>query len=840
MLRLAIRDIASSKLRLILTSLSIVLGVAFVAGTFVLTDTINRAFDTVFADANASTSVVVQSEATVSDTVREPLPESVLARVEAVPGVQDAGGSAFGLAQLIGRDGKAVSTGGAPTLAGNWGTNPKLNPFVLREGSPPTGPDDVVIDAGTAKDEGFGPGDRVKVIPPTGTPQEFTVSGVAGFGKEDNLAGATALLFSLPTAQRVLGLEGRFTEIRVLADPGVSDGVLAARIQAVMPRGVEAITGEQSAADQSKQIQDQLSIIRTALLVFAIVALFVGGFIIFNSFSITVAQRTRSLALLRAVGASPGQVTRLVLIESLVLGIGASILGILAGIAVAVGLRQLFSAFGGELPSTTLQVQARTIIVSLVLGIGITLIAALRPARRASTVPPVAALRTDIQPAEAPVLRRRILAVLGTAAGLALLLVGLLADVPNRLYFIGGGALVLFVGASMLATEVARPLARVLGFPFARMSVAGKLGRENAMRNPHRTAQTAAALMIGLALVSLASIFASSLSASVKDTVEQRFPVALVGYSEQFVPFSTDVADQLAKQPGIALVSQWRMGQFKEGRSTRDLYAADPAQIPQVYEMGVKSGSIAALNERGTIMVSDSLASDQGLRVGSTIPALFARTGQQRLRVVGVYDDTTFGDVLTSLDTYAANFSPPYQDMIIFAKAAPGATEAQITAAQTTVGDQFPGLKIQTKDEYISDVQQQVNQLLSLIYILLGFAIIIAIFGIVNTLALSVFERTREIGLLRAVGFGRGQVRAMVRYEAVIVSLLGGLFGLVVGVLLGVLIIRSVPDDIQVLSVPVGSLIVFLVLAGIAGVLAALGPARRASRLDILKAIAAE
>jgi putative ABC transport system permease protein len=835
--RQAVRNLLASKLRLILTSLAVVLGVGFVVGAFVLGDTINKAFDGVFDTANAGTAVQVRGAKTVSEEERQPIPESLVPTIRAVDGVRSAeGGVASLTAQIIGKDGRPAGVSGPPALGFNWSDDPDLNPLRVTSGAPPRAAEDVVIDKTTADDEGFALGDRVRMITPSGS-AEYRLVGIVAFGDTNSLVGATLAAFTTATAQRVLDSEGRFASVGVTAEPGVADAVLARRIQAVLPAGYEAITGEAASKEASDQFKVFVDLFRNFLLAFAAIALFVGSFIIFNAFKITVAQRTRQLGLLRAVGASGSQVVRSVLLEASIIGLVASILGVIFGVAFAAILRAGFNAVGASLPETTLQVQPRSIIVGLVVGMLVTFVAALLPAWKASRVPPMAAMH-DIHIEGSP--RARLVVSLALAGvGIGLVLLGLLASLSGlaqRFSLIGLGAVLLFVGAAMLTQYVARPLARIIGAPMARMGLAGRLGQGNAMRNPSRTAQTAAALTIGVALVTGVTIFAASLNDTFVGTLDTRVKADLVIISSNQLPFSTVAAETLAGAPELASVTAWRVGEFKDAKEDiQSLAAVDPAELENVYDPGVTAGSIAALSQPGTIAVQKDYASSNDLDVGATMPVLFARTGETALLVAAIFDDETFGRFFVSLPQYERDFTTQ-QDAVILARARDGVSpDAAKVAAEGSISE-FSNLDVRTKAEYKDFVASQINSFLSLLYVLLAMAVIIAVFGIVLTLALSVFERTREIGLLRAVGLSRRSVRAMIRWEAIIVALIGALVGLVLGVFLGAVSVSAIPE-FKALSIPWGSMVVFVIIAGLFGVLAAILPARRAARLNILEAI---
>ncbi|MGH2596965.1 MAG: ABC transporter permease [Actinomycetota bacterium] len=851
MWRATFKSLLGRKLRLALTALSIVLGVGFVAGTFVLTDTMNKAFNDLFAQASKGSDVVVRATSafTPSDSggggggggqQRDPIPQDLLATVRTVAGVKSADGSVSGYAQMVDpKTGKTIGGLGPPTFGANWNRTANAT-LEIRTGAPPTAAGQVVVDAATAKKFDLTVGQTIKILF-EGPPAEFTIVGTAGFGTADNLGGATLALFDTSTAQQVLGKDGVFDEIDVVAEPAVTQTQLRALIADALPKGVEAVTSTSVADEQSKQLQDALGFFRTALLVFAFIALFVGAFIIFNTFSIIVAQRTRELALLRTLGASRRQVLTSVIAEAFVVGLVASALGIVAGLGIALGLKGLLSAFNIDLPTTSTQLQLRTIIVSFIVGTLVTVVASVLPARRAARVAPVQALRESQETGAIKVLGRRLAVGLAvTGLGAAALLYGLFGNSSNAGALIGLGAAATFVGIAILSPLAARPLAGIIGAPVSRMGVQGKLGRENAMRNPRRTASTASALMIGLGLVAMVAILSASLKASfdaiLSDTVKADFILS----TSSFVPFSPDVASKTSQVPGVAAVAEFRQGGFRVNGNTEFVSAVDPATVDSVMTLNVSSGSIASLSQ-GQVMIFDDVATKHHWSVGDTLPAAFATTGKTPLTIGGTYsEDRLAGDYLISLDTYQKYF-PEQLDEFVMVKTDPGANAATVQRGIEAAAAQFGNVEVQDQTGFRDKYAGQVNQLLGLVTALLAMAILIALFGIINTLGLSIFERTRELGLLRAVGMSRRQVKRMIRWESVIIAILGAVLGLVIGVFFGWSLQQALADQgVTELRIPVGQLAGYLVFAGLAGVFAAIWPARRAAKLNVLEAISYE
>ena len=848
MWRATIKGLIAHRVRLMLTAISIVLGVGFVAGTYILTDTMNRAFDNLFNQVTKGIAVQVSGipkfkggSSGVDAGPPERVPGSLVAVVANVPGVRDAEGALAGYAQLVAKNGKAVTTGGAPTFGVSATKDPQLSGAHPRSGRPPARAGEVGIDARTARKYHFAIGDEVTVLL-QGPPIRARIVGIFGFGSADNLGGATLTVFDPQTAQVVLNGGGKWDTIDVAAKPGVAPSDLRARIQAVLPSGFQAKTGTQAGQDTSNDIKKSLSFFNIALLVFAGIALFVGAFTIYNTFSILIAQRTRELGLMRALGASVAQVRRSVIVESLIVGVVASGVGLGFGFVIALGLQGLLRSFGIVLPSTTTQLLPRTIIAAVLVGVVTTVVSSVVPAMRASRVPPVAAMR-DTGPAEYAGSRRRVIVgAIVSAAGITALMVGLFA--VKGAAPVGLGAAVIFLGVAMLSPVFARPVSRVLGAPLPKVAgISGKLGRENAMRNPRRTASTAAALMIGLGLIGFVSIFSASVKSSAASALERTLradyaviPTSFNGQSG----FSLDVAQRLRASKKFSAVVEFRTGVFGFKGSARLLYGTDPAHVAQVQDLQVPAGALAALGPNDVI-VKNTIADSEHWTVGRTIPVVFSRTGNKTLRIVGIYGSNAVQtDFVVSMATYEQNFVSQL-DQIVLIKTAPGIPQKDARATAEAIVKSFPTVKVQNQAELRDTQAKQLNMILGLITALLGLALIIALFGIVNTLALSIFERTREIGLLRAVGMARRQVRAMVRWEAMLIAVFGAILGIAVGAFFGWAMVSALSSQgIDRLSIPAGQLIGYVVFAGVAGVIAALGPARRAAKLNVLEAITTE
>jgi putative ABC transport system permease protein len=831
-----LRGLLAHKLRLALTGLAIVLGVTFISGAFVLTDTLHDTFTSLVGNVYQHIDFEVRGQAVLNsggNAVRNPIPESLVAKVRGVPGVAEADGSITGYAQYV-VNGNAISGGGA-TAGISFDPNRQLSAFQLTDGKPPTSPDDVVMDLGTAHKYHFQIGDHVRILLPS-SPGTFTITGFLKFGTADNLAGATIAAFDLPTAQKLFGLSGKLDTINVLTTPGVNKATVEHDIARVLPQGVEVVTGQTVVNEQTSIINQALSVFSTALVIFALIALFVGGFTIFNTFSITVGQRTRELALLRVVGASRRQVFRSVLAEAAIVGALSSVIGLGLGVLAAKGLEALLGAFGHSLPSGSLVFAPRTVVVGLAVGIGVTVISAVSPARRAVRVPPVAAITA--QSAESEVSPRRRLTIGGGSlvVGVVVLTAGLAV---STVALVGLGAVAIFVGVAMLAPIAARPMASLIGRPAARLfGVSGRLGRENSMRSPRRTAQTSAALMVGLALVSAMSVFGASLSKSTTSAIDNAVSADLV-VTGPSSGFPNSVVKAVSSVPGVTASSTVYQGQFEFKGSLATVVGVSSDHLADTIILQMRNGTSQTALDAGQMLIDATTAKNDHLSVGSEVPVKFALTGTSTIRVGGIFaPNALIGHYLVSGAFFLSHFTNPLPiGVLLSTDGRPGMFNAVNNAT-----DPYPNVGVQTRSQYQASQVAKVNQLVDIVYALLALAVLIAIIGIVNTLLLSVFERTHEIGLLRAVGMKRRQIRAMIRSEAVILSLFGAVIGIVIGTGLGAAVASSLEksQQITVVAVPFSSLIVFLVVAALLGLAAASWPARRAAHLDVLVAISTE
>jgi putative ABC transport system permease protein len=841
----SLRSLLSHKLRLALTTIAVILGVSFVAGTFVLTDTINATFTSIFATANQGVAVTVHgqpiagSSGGIGGGQNHPVPTSLLATVRAVPGVQDAVGDIFREgATLIGHNGKPIGGNGPPTFGANWITDSDISPYHLRSGTPPEGPGDVVVDAGTAAKNDLAVGDSLPIVFLGGVEEHFTISGIAGYGSSDNLAGATIALFTEATAERVLQGDNKYDSILVSAASGVTDVQLRERIAAALPGYAEAETGQQAAAAAEQSTESTIStFIGTPLLVFAFISLFVGSFLIINTFNILVAQRTRELALLRALGATRAQVMTSVLVEAAVTGFIASVLGFGVGILIAKGLLSLF----GSSATSGVTLLPRTVIVAVLVGTIVTVIAATLPARRATRIAPVAAL-SEALPETQDLPRRRIaIGLVIFVLGCAALVAGLFTSNSVTLQLIGAGFLGVFLGVALLAPLLVVPVATVLGWPVRRLrGAAGLLAGENARRNPRRTALTAAALMIGLALVTCVAVLTDSVRVSTNNAIEGTLRADFIVFA-QGPDFSTAAATTLSSDPKLTDVTEIRETPVLIRGSSESIAAIDPAELGSVLTLNMVSGDASAFSTTNAAIVDSTEATASGVHLGQFVTFNFPQGATVRIRIGGIYTaNALVSGYIVSLATMQSNV-PAARDEFVLANAAPGVSAGQAEAALQHDAQTYPLLMAMSRSEYRAFIGAGLDKFLNLITTLLAFAIIIAVLGIANTLALSVLERTREIGVLRALGMTRSQTRSMVRWESVIISLLGAVLGLTVGLGLGVVIAGSLHDlGITNIAIPGQNLVLYAIAAGLFGVLAAIIPTIRAAQVDILRAIATE
>ena len=849
MTRFALKGLLGRKLRTALTALAIVLGVAMISGTYVLTDSIDQAFDSIFSDVREGSDAVITGKAAFdlsdeSGSAAPTLDQTLLERVRAVPEVSIAeGGVDSESTVLIGKDGKAI-VGNAPSIGFSIssGDSP-FNPLRLVRGAWP-GANEIVIDESTADKEEFAVGDTIRVQA-EGPVQPFTISGVIRFGESLSTIGdATLAGFDLPTAQRLYGKVGRLDEIAVASGPNVSSEALLAALDEVVPPTAQVRTGQAQATEEATETNEFITFLQTFLLAFAGIALFVGSFVIANSLSITIAQRTREFATIRMIGASRRQVLASVLLESFVVGTIASVVGLVLGLGLAEGLFSLFEVVGFVLPNSGLVFEPRTAVVAILAGVLVTVVASLRPAIRATRVPPIAAVREDASLPPSRFARFRtagslVLTALGFAAlSFALFAPGLATE--EILLWMGVGALLIFFGVALLSVRLVRPMAGVLGWPATRAGgIAGTLARDNSMRNPQRTASTASALMIGLALVTVVAVLAAGITSSFRGAVDALWNEGDYALTAQnnFSPIPVAVADAAAQAPDVEAVANVRTGDAFAFGEPFFATAVNP-EARRFFSIEWVDGSQEVLSTLGAsgAFVEDSYAEEHGLRVGSRFPVTFASGETRDFEVRGIFDPpaggSPFGPVTISADTWDRFNDQPRN---LFSFVVMGGQSDENRAALERALQDYPSAKVQTRNEFIDNQISALNRILNVLYVLLALSVVVSLFGIVNTLVLTVFERTREIGMLRAIGMSRRQLRRMIRYESVITALMGGVIGIVLGIVLGALL--GVRVEFIDFTVPAIQIALFAVAALVVGLIAAIFPARRAARLNVLQAL---
>jgi len=847
MIGVALKGLAARKLRALLTAFAIVIGVAMVAGTFMLTDTLQKSFSGLFTESTSNTDAVIRGKEVVKNSTSGSgvtIPASLLTKVQALPQVGTAVGEVLpqeaNVADIYGRDGKkaARESVGTSVDAGNA----KLSPLRLKTGSWPRGPGEVVIDVGSADKKHYKVGDQV-VIGTLGKKHTYRLSGTVSFGSVDSLGLASIAAWDVRTAQSLLGRDGRYDSVSLVAAKGSSPAAVVSAVKPLLGTTLEVKDSKAQAKADADNLNQGLRTIKLFLLAFGFIALLVGAFVIFNTLSITVAQRTREYATLRTLGASRKQVMRSVRLEGLVIGFVASVIGLVFGIGIAKGLIGLFGAMGVELPKASTVIAGHTIVVSLLLGTGITLLASIIPARRATRVPPIAAVR------EGATLPQSRLAGQSANAGIGVL-VASLAAISFGIFssgvsgaaiglLVGGGVLGLFAGIALLAPRLVKPLARVIGLPARRAGgVAGEIASANAVRNPGRTASTAAALMIGLTLVTVVAVLGSGLQASTKKAVSDQITADYVVDGKQELPFRASEGDKLEAVSGVEAATHVRSDRALVQGKENQVSGIDPATIARFYHFQWSKGSsdrtLAQLGTNGAL-VTKAYADSEHLKVGGhlTVETPSGATGTMVVR--GIYDPPStkalLGEIAISQQTFDRSFTQPKNGLTLLDASAAAGTE--IKSMTTGFGD----ATYHTGAAYPKDATKDMATMLAMLYVLLGFSVIVSLFGMVNTMVLSVFERTREIGMLRTLGMTRRQARRMIRHESVITALIGAALGLGLGVFLSALVTKALQDSDLAFSLPVPTLVVFTLVAVVAGIGAAVMPARRASRLNVLDAL---
>jgi putative ABC transport system permease protein len=852
-IKVALKGLAGRKLRAILTALAIVLGVTMVSGTFVLTDTINKAFNNIFQGTYAQTDAVVSGKAVdinvQGDSAATPsIPQDLLAKIRALPDVAAATGSVMddSNTKIIKKNGKAVNTNGAPSFG--FGIDPsqtRFNPLKLVSGHWPTAADQVVIDSATASDLGYKVGDTIKVatLQPV---RSFELVGLAQYGDVASLGSATFTVFTIPTAQSLLERQGTFDAISVAAKNGKTPAQLVQEIRPILPVSAQVRTGTQQAKQDQKDVSFT-KFIRYFLLGFAGVALFVGAFVIFNTLSITVAQRTREFATLRTIGGSRRQVLWSVVTEAFVIGLVASIIGLFLGLGLAAGLNALFKALNMDLPTQGLVFAPRTIVVSLLIGTIVTLVAGIFPAIRATRVPPIAAVREGfVLPKGRWARISPYIALVVIALAVVLLSYSLFKDhvgTAQRLIAMAVGVLALFFGVALISSRLVRPLAAFVGWPATRIGgAAGRLAKGNSTRNPGRTASTAAALMIGIALVTFVAVLANGMKSSNSDAIKQQVKAEYVLTSQDgFSPFVPAAGDAVGRASDAEFTTSVRSGLGKALGESGYITGIQPSAIAQAYTFKWKQGSDEILSHMGRngAIVAKDFADDKDLKVGDRFPLLTPNGEKTQLVVKGIYEPPPFFPILGEVSITQSLFDSLYErpeNSFVFVNVRGEPTAATTRSLEASVKD-FPDGKVQTREGWIERQNKDFNDFLSMLYVLLALSVVVSIFGMVNTLVLSVFERTRELGMLRAVGMTRRQARRMVRHESVITALIGAALGLPLGIFLALLMTKALSQFNVQIAIPYKQLVIFAVVAVIVGMFAAIFPARRAARLNVLRAL---
>jgi putative ABC transport system permease protein len=847
MLRATWRGLLSRKLRLLLASISVLLGISFTSGAYVLTDSIGKVFDNLFATINDGTAVTVQGVSAFGTSAfegndREPVPQSVLDKVLTVDGVASANGDIGQEATLVLPSGKAMKSAGPPILGVSFHKDSPMETLTIVRGEAPVGLGQVMLDGHTMTKEKLALGDTIGVIG-NGTQQQAKIIGISRFGSTNSLAGATLMAFDPASAQTLFGTPGTWDQVSISAKPGIDDKTLRDRVaQALDTKKYEVLTSQQSSAQQADQIKQGIGFFNTVLQWFARIALFVGAFLIFNTFAMLVAQRTRELALMRALGASRSQVMRSVLVEAIAVGLFGAIGGLLLGILLASGFRSIMNAIGLEIPKGETVVELRTVLVCLISGVLVTVVAAVVPARRASRVSPVQALR-ESSPAESQSLARRTsVGGLITAIGITLFVAGL---AQGKLPVFGLGAFVSFIGIAVISPVFAKPVVGTLALPFAQWGVSGRLGRGNAIRNPRRTSTTAAALMIGLALVAAVSTLGSSAKKSTEAVVATSLGADYVLHTDQFLPFSPAVATALQGRPALDSVVAFTTAQARIAKAggkgdTTGLQGVDPRALQKVLKLKVLSGDLDGLRD-DQVAVSKNDAKSLKAKVGDAVDITWAKTGKQAMTVGAIYDINQFAGGYLVTDKEFASHVTDRKVIVVAVKAAASASPSQSRAAVEEGLKPFPNVEVEDQAEFVKMQGDQIDGLLTFLTALLLFAVVIAILGIVNTLALSVVERTREIGLLRAVGLQRTQLKRMIRVESTVIALFGALLGVLVGLGIGYGFVNALKDEgLNEFAVPWARIVIVFFGAALGGVIAAAIPARRGAKLKILTAISTD
>jgi putative ABC transport system permease protein len=844
MLRTALKSLLGRKVRLLMSTFAIVLGVAFVVGTLVFSDTLSRSLTALMASTVGDVVVRPAGTQAESEPTARTVDASLVDRLKRVEGAARVDGNvtAFGVF-VVGEDNKVVGGQGPPSIGANWNDAPAghgLEGLALIGGRAPERAGEVVMDSVAAGEGGYTIGEEVHLV--TSTDRAVlrpTLVGIVGFPEGGSLNGATWVGFDTRTAQRLL-LDGKdgFSDIWVTAEPGTSQEELAAAVRERLPAGVEAVTGDVAADEAASALQEAVGFLTTFLLIFAGISLVVGGFLIVNTFSILVAQRSRELALLRALGASKRQVTRMVMVEAFVLGTIGSTIGLGLGILLAMAIRTLFGRFGLDLSGQSLILAPRTVLAAYAVGIVVTLAAAWLPAHRTGRIAPIQAMRDDVAMPESSLRRRLVAGVVMMLVGGGALAAGLMDAVPHPGWFVGGGILLILLGVAAASPVISHPFLAAASWLYTRLfGSVGQLAGQNSLRNPRRTTATSSALMIGLSLACTMAIVGASAKASVDQTIEENFVGDYVVSSLFGQPFSPKIARTMARVDGVQHVWAQRFAFTGSGPDAEGVGAIDPAAFAQGIDLTMVAGDASDLRD-GAVILDEKYAAEKSLSVGDSYAVRLA-DGRRQLEVVGIYAENPIL-LFPAITTPRTLIKAGYRDADNFLIIDTNGSSAVQDKLEKVVAD-LPIVTVKDQQAFAAEQRAPIDQLVLMIFALLGLALLIAVLGIVNTLALSIIERTREVGLLRAIGVSRAQLRRMVTLESVVIAVLGAVLGVVMGIGFGVALMHALRDQgLEVVDVPVGQLVMFLVVSLFVGVLAAVLPARRAARLDVLAAISTD
>ncbi len=849
MFKLAIKSLLARKLRLVLMVFAIVIGVSFVVSSFVISDSLRTTFDELAINIEGKTDLTVRTSQEFGESVlRPPIDQANVELVKNIEGVQAVEGTlnVFSGIAPIKANGDPVSRMGPPIIGVNAIDSPELSQLIQVDGRPPVGEGEFNLDITAAKDDGFVVGRTYLVVLPAGNKQVQLVGTFAFNSLDNDTTGAVLVAFDTPTAQKFFNLEGKFSEIAVAVADGADATEVQARIADELPAGTEVVSREVKIDEAQADFDEIATIFGNILLAFALITVVVSAFLINNTFRIIIGQRIRELALLRALGATGRQVTVSVIGEAFAVGLVATIIGLFTGVALALGLKGVFSALGFALPDGPLEILPRTAVAATLVGVGVTMISALLPALKVRQIPPIAALRDDFQLQGTGLRRRIIVGSVVTVVGIALLALGLFGDLDTAplLATLSIGALTMFVGINLLSPVFAIPVARTLGWPIARFrGVAGQLARDNAARNPRRTSSTAAALMIGVALISMVAVVGASIKETfiglLDNSVEADYFVRPESATDPTAGFSPDLTEALRARPEVESVVAYRFAMQAarvEGK-TKDLQGTDFANLLRHLDPDVIKGDVPSAGPNDVLIHKDS-AKDLALDVGDSVDMSFIDGKSETLRVAAIYEDASIlGNWVVSLDLWDRHFTTTV-DQFVTIRAVDRENPAAAAEAVLAESSKYPTVKAETKAEFKKSQEGQIDSFLAVIQGMLILALLIALLGIYNTLRLSIYERTRELGLLRAVGMSRAQMRVMIRWEAAIVAVFGAVLGVVLGVLFGVAAASALPSSfIKSIVVPIPSLVIYVIVAAIFGLLAAIFPARRAARLNVLDAI---